>query len=138
MSSKSRVLLLITAVAAVVALAINACGAGGGSTAPIAVSKTADGRVSFQGTVQPILADHCIRCHGESADGALSILSYEAVMKGGKSGDFVIPGNPDESRLITSVEKTREPFMPPRIFPALTEDRIGALRQWISEGAEDN
>lgn len=114
-----------------------ACG-GGGSTEPISVARTAEGKVSFQETLHPILTDHCIRCHGESASGELSILSYEAVMRGGKSGDFVIPGNPDESRLITSVEKTREPFMPPRIFPALTEDRIQALRQWISEGAEDN
>lgn len=113
------------------------CG-GGGSTEPISVAKTGEGKVSFQGTVHPILTDHCIRCHGESADGELSILSYESVTKGGKSGGFVVPGKPDESRLITSVEKTKEPFMPPRIFPALTEDRIQAIRQWISEGAEDN
>jgi mono/diheme cytochrome c family protein len=134
---KNDVAAVALLLAGAIAVLGTACG-GGGSTEPINVAKTAEGKVSFQGTVHPILMDHCIRCHGESADGELSILSYEAVIKGGKSGGFVVPGDPDGSRLITSVEKTKEPFMPPRIFPALTEDRIQAIRQWISDGAEDN
>lgn len=114
------------------------CGAGGGSTEPLNVVKTDSGEVSFSKTVQPMLLDHCIRCHGDDKEGGLSILNYEGVMAGGKSGSFVVPGDPEGSRIITSVEKTKEPFMPPRIFPALTEDRIQALRQWISEGAKNN
>ena len=70
------------------------CAAGGGSTDPIEVVKTDSGKVSFSKTVHPILMDHCIRCHGEDADGQLSILSYEGVMKGGKSGSFVGGGQP--------------------------------------------
>ena len=121
---------------ALCAALLSACG--GGSTAPITVKKTGEGKVSFANTVLPILKDHCIRCHGADRDGGLSILDYEGVIKGGKGGDFVIPGDPDNSRLVTSVEKTKTPFMPPKIFPALTEDRIQAIRQWISEGAENN
>jgi mono/diheme cytochrome c family protein len=117
---------------------IAACAAGGGSTDPIEAVKTAAGEMSFSQTVQPILLDHCIRCHGEDEDGGLNIESYERVMQGGRSGDFVIPGDPDGSRLITSVEKTRPPHMPPKVFPALTEDRIQAIRAWIAEGAKDN
>ncbi len=92
-----------------------ACAGGGGSTAPITVKKTTEGKVSFAQTVSPILKDHCIRCHGADAKGGLSILDYEAVMKGGKGGGFVVPGDPDNSRLITSVEKTKPPFMPPKV-----------------------
>ena len=117
---------------------VAACAGGGGSTAPITVKKTTEGEVSFAGTVLPILTDHCQRCHGEDRDGNLYVLDYDGVMKGGNSGGFVIPGDPDGSRLITSVEKTKTPFMPPKIFPALTEDRIQAIRQWISEGAKNN
>ncbi len=120
------------------ALLAMACAGAGGSTEPITVKKTSEGEVSFSGTVLPILKDHCIRCHGEDRDGNLYILDYAGVMKGGKSGGFVVPGDPDNSRVITSVEKTKPPYMPPKIFPALTEDRIQALRQWISEGAKDN
>ncbi|MDJ0763041.1 MAG: hypothetical protein QNJ97_08650 [Myxococcota bacterium] len=123
---------------AALALVFIYCGAAGGSTEPITVEKTSEGEVSFSKTIAPILKDHCIRCHGDDPKGELSILSYEAVMKGGKSGNFVVPGDPDNSRLITSVEKTKEPFMPPRIFPALTPDRIQAIRRWIAEGAKNN
>lgn len=115
-----------------------ACASGGGSTEPITVKKTTEGKVSFSQTVLPILKDHCMRCHGPDRKGGLGILEYKSVMKGGKSGGFVIPGDPDKSRLVTSVEKTTPPYMPPKIFPALTEDRIQAIRQWISEGAENN
>lgn len=122
----------------VTAFTVLHCAAGGGSTEPITVVKTEGGEVSFSQTVQPILKDHCIRCHGEDREGNLYILNYEGVMKGGKSGSFVVPGDPDGSRVITSVEKTKVPFMPPKVFPALTEDRIQAIRQWISEGAKNN
>ncbi len=125
-------------VIAVQFFAFSGCGAAGGSTDPVEVIKTSSGEVSFSKTVQPILKDHCIRCHGPDKKGSLYVLSYEGVIKGGKSGSFVVPADPDASRVITSVEKTKEPFMPPRVFPALTPKRIQAIRTWISEGAKDN
>jgi len=130
-------LLTLTVLAALATLVI-ACAAGGGSTDPIEVVKTDQGKVSFEKTVHPILLDHCIRCHGEDADGDLSILTYEGVIKGGKTPGFVKPGDAAGSKIITSVEKTVVPYMPPKIFPALTEDRIQAIKQWIDEGAENN
>lgn len=117
---------------------VSGCGAAGGSTEPIQVVQTSSGDVSFASTVLPIFKDHCIRCHGPDKKGELYVLSYEGVIKGGKSGSFIVPGDPDASRVITSVEKTREPFMPPKIFPALTEDRIQAIRAWITQGAQNN
>ncbi|MFO8071732.1 MAG: c-type cytochrome domain-containing protein [Polyangia bacterium] len=133
---RARSLAPLGALAAALLLVVAACG--GGSTEPISVVETDQGEVSFKGTVHPILMDHCVRCHGEDADGELSILSYESLMEGGKSGDTIVPGDPDASRLVTSVEKARPPHMPPRIFPALTEDRIAAIRDWIEAGAEDD
>lgn len=116
-----------------------ACGGAGGSTDPITVVKTDAGEVSFAGTVHPILLDHCgKRCHNEDAEGGFQVLTYETVMKGGNRGSTVVPGNPDGSQIIGSVTKTKPPYMPPRVFPALTEDRIEALRAWITEGAKDN
>ena len=56
----------------------------------------------------------------------------------GHAGTVYLYQLPDGSRLITSVEKTREPFMPPKVFPALTEDRIQAIRAWIAQGAKNN
>ncbi len=124
-------------VLAILSLVLVRCAAAGGSTEPITVAKTPEGEVSFSKTVLPNLTDHCRRCHGEDREGNLYILNYDGVMKGGKSGSFVIPGSPDNSRIITSVEKTKPPHMPPRIFPALTLDRINAIHTWITEGAKN-
>ena len=132
----SKIVLTITLVA--LAFAVVNCAGGGGSVEPITVHKTEAGEISFSQTVAPILVDHCERCHGEDKKGELYILTYDGVMKGGKSGGFVVPGDAEGSRLITSVKKTTEPFMPPRVFPALTEDRIEAISTWINEGAKDN
>ncbi|MCP4603307.1 MAG: hypothetical protein GY847_22790, partial [Proteobacteria bacterium] len=52
----------------------------------VSVVKTPEGEVSFSKTVLPILTDHCIRCHGEDRKGDLYVLTYEGVIKGGKSG----------------------------------------------------
>lgn len=131
---KTIMIIAVTAMSLVFA----SCGSAGGSTDPIEVTKTESGEVSFSKTVHPILLDHCIRCHGEDADGDLSILTYEGVVKGGRTSGFIKPGDPEGSKIITSVEKTVVPYMPPKIFPALTEDRIQAVRQWIEEGAENN
>ena len=123
---------------AFIILVVLGCAAAGGSTDPITVQKTAEGEVSFAGTVLPILQDHCERCHGDERKGNLYLLDYDGVMAGGKSGPLVVAGNPDESRIVQSVEMTKEPYMPPRVFPSLTEDRIQAIRQWIAEGAKNN
>ena len=123
----------------VIAWAITACAGGGGSTAPITTVKTDDGKISFKETIQPILQDHCRRCHdANKKKGNLDLMTYDGIMKGGNRGPAVIPGDPDNSQLVGSVEKTKEPHMPPRIFPALTLDRIQAIRTWISEGATNN
>lgn len=134
--------LVSLAPAALLAAALSAglalsCG-GGGSTAPIATVKTADGKVSFSGTVQPILVDHCKRCHDADREGNLHLMTWEGVMAGGNQGKAVVPGDPDASLLVGSVEKKKWPNMPPKVFPALTPDRIAAIRQWIAEGAENN
>ncbi|MDD5309615.1 MAG: hypothetical protein PHU25_20040 [Deltaproteobacteria bacterium] len=126
----------VTAALLVSTLLVAACG--GGSTEPITVVKDSAGAVSFTGTVLPILRDHCKRCHDEDRKGGLYLMSYDGVRKGGKRGPAVIAGDPEGSQIVGSVEKRKEPHMPPRVFSALTEDRIAAIRQWIAEGAKNN
>jgi hypothetical protein len=129
----------VTGAAIVWSLLIVGCGAAGGSTDPITVVKTDKGEISFKDTVHPILLDHCAkRCHNEDNESNFQVLTYELLMKGGNRRYTVVAGKPDESQLIGSVTKTKPPHMPPRVFPALTEDRIEALRVWIEEGAQDN
>jgi hypothetical protein len=125
-------LILITTILAVALTAVFC----GGSQDPIVVVKSSEGGMSFKGTVLPILEDHCASCHGSK--GGLSVESYELLMKGGESGPSIVPGDPDNSFLVQTIEGTKDPLMPPAIFHSLTADRIKAIRTWIAEGAKDN
>ncbi|MBN2714846.1 MAG: hypothetical protein JXX14_03260 [Deltaproteobacteria bacterium] len=114
-------------------------GCGASSSTPVKVVKTADGKVSYSQTIQPVLTDSCGSCHSESrAKGGLNLASYEGLMKGGASGVVVIAGNADESQIIGSVERTKEPHMPPSFAGDMPTQGIAALRQWITEGALNN
>ena len=136
--SSSRVVLSVLWVGSVLFLFFSCAGAGG-STAPITVVKAGDGKVSYSGTIQPILVDHCKRCHDQDKKkGDLYLMTYDGLMAGGSQGKAVVPGDPDASLIVGAVEKKKFPNMPPKVFPALTPDRVQALRQWIAEGATDN
>ena len=101
--------------------------------------KTADGKVSYSKTIQPVLNDSCGSCHSEGrAKGDLNLSSYQGLMKGGASGAVVVPGDADGSQIIGSVERTKEPFMPPSFAGDMPTQGIAAMRQWITEGALDN
>src|SRR5207244_1446094 len=67
-----------------------------------------DPREFFTKRVQPILAAKCWACHTDSKLGGLRLDSLEHVLKGGKSGPAVVPGNPDGSLLIKAIDYTHE------------------------------
>ena len=54
----------------------------------------------------------------------------------------VLPGDPDQSFLIVKVEATAHSseigHPMPMVYPALTEDQVATVRQWIIEGAQNN
>ena len=87
--------------------------------------------------VKPILARHCVSCHGATKPrGGLRLDTAAAALEGGRSGPAVEPGSADDSILYLSVlgEGTTEPM--PLRRPPLGEDQIETLRAWIDAGAE--
>ena len=90
--------------------------------------------VDFVKTVAPILEQRCLRCHSaDKAKGNLSLTSRESALRGGDGGPLLVPGKPDESRLIEMVTGNK-PEMPAEGTP-LTKADIDRLREWISAGA---
>jgi hypothetical protein len=94
-----------------------------------------------QHDVIPILLRRCTVCHGRHRqEGGLDLRTKAAMLRGGKSGPAIVPGKPDESRL---VQKTRAGQMPPpdRLVEAsvkpieLTE--VDVLARWIAAGAPE-
>ena len=90
--------------------------------------------MDFVKTVAPILEQRCLRCHSaDKAKGNLSLTSRESALRGGDGGPLLVPGKPDESRLIEMVTGNK-PEMPAEGTP-LTKADIDRLREWISAGA---
>src|SRR5215212_7327421 len=70
----------------------------------------------FEKRIRPLLVERCYECHGEKKHkGGLRLDSAAAVLKGGDSGPALVPGKPDESRMIKGISWSDPEFqMPPR------------------------
>ena len=66
----------------------------------------------FESRIRPVLAQNCFACHTNSQMGGLRLDSREGVIKGGKSGPAVVPGDPEKSMMITAIRQTTEIKMP--------------------------
>ncbi len=88
--------------------------------------------------VQPLLKDKCLGCHGGDSDdlkGEFSVLTREALLRGGESEEAaIVPGKPDEGTFVSAIQwETLE--MPPKENDRLTEQQIEMVREWIQKGA---
>ena len=65
--------------------------------------------------------------------GGLRLDSREAMLKGGKSGPAIVPGDPEKSLLIQAVRQSGALKMPKggRLKP----DEVDALVEWVRGGA---
>ena len=82
-----------------------------------------------------ILHTRCSQCHGAKiAMSDLRVGSRESLLKGGKGGPAVVPGDAQASRIIQAVTHMIEPPMPPT--GDIPGDEIATLRKWIDSGAQ--
>ncbi|MBT4622664.1 MAG: DUF1549 domain-containing protein, partial [Verrucomicrobia bacterium] len=90
--------------------------------------------VTFEADVRPILKAHCFHCHGEdgSAKGGLDVRLRKLLLKGGKHGPAIAPGQAENSLLYT---KIRDGEMP-KEQAKLSTAEIETIRRWIEQGAE--
>jgi len=87
----------------------------------------------FESKVRPILATECFSCHTDAELGGLRLDSRAAMLRGGKTGPAIVPGDPDKSLLITALRQTGELKMPKG--GKLKPDQIEVIAQWIRSGA---
>lgn len=87
---------------------------------------------SFGRQVRPILARHCLPCHGPDEGSREADLRLDRADAGGQ---WVIrPGDPANSEMIRRIESADDP-MPPAGHARLSEQEIDLLKQWIRDGA---
>ena len=90
---------------------------------------------SFSSDVAPILKKNCIVCHSRVAHKSDLVMdTYEALMKGGKHGQAVVPLDANGSRLIEMLEGKVNPRMPLDDDPLPGSD-IAIIKSWIDAGA---
>src|SRR5262245_50629614 len=70
-----------------------------------------DGIEFFEKKIRPVLVEHCYSCHSEQAGkrkGGFVLDSRDGLRKGGDTGAALVPGRPEESRLIRAVRYKSE------------------------------
>jgi Protein of unknown function (DUF1553)/Protein of unknown function (DUF1549)/Planctomycete cytochrome C len=94
-------------------------------------------QIDYVHDVKPLLAKHCVSCHGaEKPRGALRLDTGSAAIAGGRGGPAVVAGNSGESPLYLAVKGEGDVERMPLKRPPLSADEIETLRIWIDAGAK--
>ncbi|MDR3633847.1 MAG: PSD1 and planctomycete cytochrome C domain-containing protein [Isosphaeraceae bacterium] len=90
--------------------------------------------LGFETHVRPILKAHCFQCHGEEPKpkGGLDLRLVRAMVKGGISGEALVPARRDESLLWDRIEAGE---MPPG-EKKLSASEKATIAAWIDQGAK--
>jgi hypothetical protein len=99
--------------------------------------------IDYNWDVRPILSENCFQCHGPDEKSRRANLRLDQaetatrVLNAQTNRRAIVPGDPDNSELITRVTQTNVAMrMPPASTnKTLTPDKIDVLRRWIAEGA---
>jgi mono/diheme cytochrome c family protein len=109
------------------------------SLAPWSVTQAQAAPTSFYTKhIYPIFDVNCVSCHGKSkTSGGLRLDSYGELIRGGKDGPAIVPGNPDKSLLLyrVTLPTSHKQFMPAEGKPPLRAEEIAWIRSWIEQGA---
>ena len=103
------------------------------------VTATADGPISFNKHIRPVLSENCYACHGPdeaSREADLRLDTFEGAT-GGESPAIVV-GNPKASEFIARITASDEDDImpPPDSHKSLTPAQIELLTRWVEDGAE--
>jgi mono/diheme cytochrome c family protein len=91
-------------------------------------------KVAFTRDIAPWFANLCGGCHSaQRKSGGLSLASYYDLMQGGDSGEVIIPGDKEKSRLFRLVGGLENPRMP-RGQGRITKQNYNDLVKWFEEG----
>lgn len=86
--------------------------------------------------VSPIFNKRCLPCHSATVrQGRVDVTNYQALVSSGR-GRNIVPGKPDESRIVLLMRGTMQPRMPMNA-PPMPEEEIQKIADWIAGGAKE-
>jgi WD40 repeat protein len=93
---------------------------------------------TYEKHVGPFLKTYCLGCHdgGDDSKGGLSVITFKSLMEGGDSGEVIVPGKSDESRLVKLLLGTARPKMPPKDSKQPRSEEIEIVKRWVDLGAK--
>ena len=90
--------------------------------------------VSFTKDIAPMMVRLCLNCHsGNNPASGLSLTSFANMMRGGDSGEVIIPGDRENSRLFRLVGGLENPRMP-QSQARIRRQEYEDLVVWFNEG----
>jgi menaquinol-cytochrome c reductase cytochrome b/c subunit len=94
------------------------------------------GSITYDGVIRPIFGTYCTACHG--TEGGWTADSYTEALGTGKGGPVILPGDPDNSRLVQTLIGTHPDgiVMPPSV--KMNQSDIQKIIDWISNGAPES
>jgi WD40 repeat protein len=116
----------------------------GDAIKPIAIDlPPAERQVDYAADILPLLQRNCLACHNATKAESDVVLETPALLRAARDGGaLVIPGRPDESRMLQVAAHRDEPLMPPADNKvgavALKPAELGLLQRWIEQGAKDS
>ncbi len=91
----------------------------------------------FEKRIRPVLVSHCQQCHGsEEQSGGLRLDSRAGWETGGDSGPAIVPGQPEQSRLLRAIRYEDSHLQMPPEGP-LGAAVVADFQRWIAAGAAD-
>jgi mono/diheme cytochrome c family protein len=132
MIRRTKILRAASIIAAALPLALQLAAEGRQTAAPAASAPQSS--EYFESSIRPVLAANCYDCHTDEKMGGLRLDSRDGLLKGGRSGPAIVPGDPDQSLLIQAVRQTRESLKMPK-GGRLKAAEIDALTEWVRAGA---
>ena len=119
-------------VAAVVVLA-------GAGLRGVGAEEAANKPAFYTEKVRPIFVTNCGKCHFDmNHKGGLSMGTKAAMMKGGRDGVVIVPGDPANSTLVKLIRHegpVDDPKPMPPKAPKMSDADIAVIEQWVKAGA---
>ncbi|WP_276480347.1 c-type cytochrome domain-containing protein [Paraflavitalea pollutisoli] len=110
----------------------------GDDTAKQVIITNVQEAAAYAQVVQPVLQEKCFSCHNKNKQkGGFRMDQPDLLLKGGKTGVSIVPGNAETGDLMKRLllPKEHEDHMPPKEKPQLTEQELALIHWWIASGA---
>ncbi len=90
--------------------------------------------IRFNDHIRPILAEHCLECHGHDPEHREADLRLD--IESSAKAQAIVPGEPDESELFLRITSQDSDLrMPPDGSEPLRAEQMALIRDWILAGA---